>query len=78
MRYGDSRASALWGKGEGRWRRGIVCLTAIAALCAPSSALAGVKAQDRAVDLQVAPAVEVADPVADPAPVFAWIANWTW
>ena len=78
MRYGDSRASALWGKGEGRWRRGVVCLTAIAALCAPSSALAGGKAQDRAVDLQVAPAVDVAEPTADTAPVFVWIANWTW
>ena len=26
MRYGDSRASALWGRGDGRWRR-IVCVT---------------------------------------------------
>ena len=78
MRYGDSRASALWGKGEGRWRRGIVCLTAVAALCAPGSALAGAKAQDPAVVLQVAQTVEVAAPTADAEPVFAWLANWTW
>lgn len=74
MRHGDSRASALWGKGEGRWRRGIVCLTAVAALYAPSSALAGYGwAAPTAT-----PTVEVAEPTADPAPVFAWLANWTW
>jgi hypothetical protein len=78
MRYGDSRASALWGKGEGRWRRRIVCLTAVAALCAPSSALAGPKGNDPAVDLQIASAAEVAEPVAVAEPVFAWFANWTW
>jgi hypothetical protein len=38
MRHEDSRASALWGKGEGRWRRAIVC-SAVAALCAQAGAL---------------------------------------
>jgi hypothetical protein len=75
MRHGDSRASALWGKGEGRWRRGVVCLTAVAALCTPGSALAaGQKADAPAA----APATELAGPTADPAPVFTWLANWTW
>ena len=74
MRHGDSRASALWGKGEGRWRRAIVCLTAVAALCAPGSALAG----NWEAAPAVAPAAEVAAPADAPAPVFAWLANWTW
>ena len=78
MRYGDSRASALWGKGEGRWRRGLVCLTAVAALCAPSSALAG----NGWAAPTAAPAVAVAEPVAEPvaasAPDYGWFANWTW
>ncbi len=74
MRHGDSRASALWGKGEGRWRRGIVCLTAVAALAAPGSALAG----PRSNAPEVAPAAEIAEPAAAAAPVFAWLANWTW
>ena len=78
MWYGDSRASALWGKGEGRWRRGIVSLTAVAALCAPGTALAGVKAHDPPVVQQVAQTVEVAEPTASAEPVFAWLANWTW
>jgi hypothetical protein len=77
MRYGDSRASALWGKGEGRWRRRLVCVTAVAALCAPGSALAGVKANDSAA-LQVAPTVVVAEPTTDTASTFSWLANWTW
>jgi hypothetical protein len=74
MQNGDSRASALWGKGEGRWRRTIVCLTAVAALSAPSSALAGYGWAAPTA----APAVQIAEPVANPAPVFAWLANWTW
>jgi hypothetical protein len=49
-------------------------LTAVAALCAPSSALAG---YGWAAPTP-APAVEVAAPVTNPAPVFAWLANWTW
>jgi hypothetical protein len=49
-------------------------LTAVAALCAPSSALAG----NWAASPAVAPATEVAEPTADSAPVFAWLANWTW
>jgi hypothetical protein len=78
MRHGDSRASALWGKGEGRWRRGIVCLTAVAALCAPGSALAGPKSDAPADISQVAPAVETSEPTATTASTFAWLANWTW
>jgi hypothetical protein len=78
MRHGDSRASALWGKGEGRWRRGVVCLTAVAALCAPGSALAGMKSSEPAVVLEVAPTVVVAEPTADTGSTFAWLANWTW
>lgn len=78
MRHGDSRGSALWGKGEGRWRRRMVCLTAVAALCAPGSALAGVKANDSAVALQVAPTVEVAEPTVNTVSTFGWLANWTW
>ena len=74
MRHGDSRGSALWGKGEGRWRRGIVCLTAIAALAAPGSALAGLKS----VALQVPPTAEVTEPTAVVESSFAWLANWTW
>jgi hypothetical protein len=50
-------------------------LTAVAALCTPGSALAaGQKADAPAA----APATELAGPTADPAPVFAWLANWTW
>jgi hypothetical protein len=78
MRHGDSRGSALWGKGEGRWRRGIVCLTAIAALSAPGSALAGLKSSAPAFELQVAPTAEVAEPTTVVEPSFAWLANWTW
>lgn len=77
MRHGD-RGSALWGKGEGRWRRGIVCLTAIAALAAPGSALAGLKSSEPAVEPQVAPAAEVAEPTTVVESTFAWLANWTW
>lgn len=77
MRYGESRASALWGKGEGRWRRAIVCLTAVAALSAPASALAVPKA-DVPPAPTVDPVVEVVAPVAGTEPVFEWLANWTW
>ena len=78
MRHGDSRGSALWGKGEGRWRRGIVCLTAIAALSAPGSALAGLKSSAPADAPQVAPTAEVAEPTTVVESSFAWLANWTW
>jgi len=78
MRHGDSRASALWGKGDGRWRRRIVCLTAIAALSAPGSALAGLKSSAQAVEPQVAPTAEVAEPTPVVESSFAWLANWTW
>jgi hypothetical protein len=75
MRQEDSRGSALWGKGEGRWRRAIVCVTAVAALCAPTSALAGLKTAE---PVQVAPVVEVAEPVTSTESSFSWLANWTW
>jgi hypothetical protein len=78
MRHGDSRGSALWGKGEGRWRRGIVCLTAIAALSAPGSALAGLRSSVPAVAPPVAPTTEVAEPTTVVESSFAWLANWTW
>jgi anti-sigma-K factor RskA len=78
MRHGDSRGSALWGKGEGRWRRAIVCLTAVAALCAPASALAVPKAAAPTVAPTVEPVAEVVEPGADAATVFDWFANWTW
>jgi len=39
MRHGDSRASALWGRGDVRWRR-IVCVSAVTALCVQASVLA--------------------------------------
>ena len=78
MWHGDSRASALWGKGEGRFRRGIVCLIAIAAVSAPGSALAGQRTSAPAVAPQVAPTVEVAEPTAVVESTFAWLANWTW
>jgi hypothetical protein len=81
MGHGESRASALWGKGEGRWRRSIVSLTAVAALCAPTSALAVPKAAAPTVAPEVAllaPAAEVTAPEAEAAPVFDWLANWTW
>ncbi len=74
MRHGESRASALWGKGEGRWRRAIVCLTAVGALCAPASALAVPKVATPTVD----PTEEVTAQVADTATVLDWLANWTW
>lgn len=74
MRHGESRASALWGKGEGKWRRAIVCLTAVAALSAPASALAHPKAP--------APTVvsteEVVAPTVEASTVYDWFANWTW
>ena len=75
--HGDSRASALWGKGEGRWRRVVVCLTAVAALSAPGSALAAPKS-GAPVALEVAPVVEVAEPTDTAESSFAWLANWTW
>jgi hypothetical protein len=85
MRHGESRASALWGKGEGRWRRAIVCLTAVAALCAPASALAQPKAPAPTVAVTaevVAPTVVSADvaiaPAVDTSTVYDWLANWTW
>ena len=78
MRHGDSRASALWGKGEGRWRRGIVCLTAIAALAAPGSALAGLKSSAPAFAPLDAPTTEVAEPTTVAESSFDWLANWTW
>jgi hypothetical protein len=78
MRHGDSRGSALWGKGEGRWRRGIVCLTAVAALCAPASALAVPKAAAPTVAPTVVPVTEVVEPAADTSTVLDWFANWTW
>lgn len=79
MWHEDSRASALWGKGEGRFRRGIVCLIAIAALSAPGSALAGLKSSDAPeVAPQVAPTAEVAEPTVVVESTFAWLANWTW
>jgi hypothetical protein len=53
-------------------------LTAVAALCAPSSALAG----NGWAAPTAAPAVAVAEPVAEPvaasAPDYGWFANWTW
>jgi anti-sigma-K factor RskA len=78
MRHGDSRGSALWGKGEGRWRRAIVCLTAVAALSAPTSALAVPKAAAPTVAPTVDPVAEVVAPDADTATVYDWFANWTW
>ena len=55
----------------------MVCLTAVAALCAPGSALAGGKANS-AVAPQVAATVEVAEPTVDTTSTFGWLANWTW
>ena len=78
MRHGDSRASALWGKGEGRWRRGIVCLTAIAALAAPGSALAAPRSSAPADEPQAAPTAVVEEPTSAVESTFAWLANWTW
>ena len=78
MWHGDSRASALWGKGEGRFRRGTVCLIAIAALSAPGSALAAPKSTAPAVAPEVALTAEVAEPTVVVESTFAWLANWTW
>jgi len=53
-------------------------LTAVAALCAPTTALAVPKAAAPTLAPTVDPVAEVVEPTADTATVFDWFANWTW
>jgi hypothetical protein len=52
-------------------------LTAVAALCAPASALAVPKAPVPSAPT-VDPVAEVVTATADTETVFDWFANWTW
>ncbi len=63
MRHDDSKASALWGKsGAAKLRRYTAAVTVIA-LALPANALAGSWGGSAESSL---------------APVFTWLANWTW